>query len=118
MRFFAKEGFDTLVSPCSNLKGLLELGRIASEIPLKGILETTWADLDKGMVTTIGKASMTAWRGGDFQGIRENDFNTDWAPDFTCIFHHYLRQIENDMRLSNYDSAGRIMLQVNRNIYL
>ena len=116
--FFADEGFDVIMSPSDNLNGIFSLCRLVKEKPLKGVLETTWANLDTGMVTTFAKAGMAEWLGGDFSNLRNNDFNTVWAPDTTCRFHHHLRQIENDMGLREYDAAGRIMLQIPRNIHL
>ncbi len=116
--FFADEGFDVLMSPAGNLDGIFALSRLAVEKPLMGILETTWAHLDQGMVTSFAKAGISEWRGGNFEDIQDNDFNTVWAPAATCYFHHHLRQIENDMGVREYDAAGRIMNQVPRDVYL
>ena len=116
-RFFKENGFDVIVSPASNLDGLRSLAELTATAPLAGILETTWADLDTAMFTTIYKGSAAIWHGGDSSKLNDA-YIRPWAPDDMCLMHHLLRQVENDMALRDYYAAGRIMLQVPEKIHL
>ncbi len=111
-RFFKDEGFAVLVCPGQNLKGLFSLSQLAAQLPLHGLLETTWSALDFGMGTTLFKAAMSAWRGGDFSDITANDFTASYSPDALCLLHLHMRQIAHDMQIHDYETTGRIMLQV------
>ncbi len=116
-KFFKANGFDVLVSPCQNLKGLAALSGLAAAEPLMGVLETTWADLDTGMFTTVYKGSRAIWHGGNMERLTERFFNV-WDADAMCLMHRMLRQVENDMGLRDYYAAGRITLQVSEKIYI
>lgn len=109
--FFKDQGFDTIVSPAGNLPGLRSLCELAASEPLFGVLETTWSELDRGMLSTIFKAGEALWHGGRREML-DAEFDRGWAPDATCLMHHHLRQVENDLGLHDYESAGRIALQM------
>lgn len=115
--FFKDNGFDVIVSPCCNLEGLRSLAELTATAPLAGILETTWADLDTGMFTTIHKGSGAIWHGGAKDRIHPL-YQNAWVPDDMCLMHHLIRQVENDMGVRDYYAAGRIMLQVPEKIHL
>ncbi len=110
-RFFKEKGFQVFVSPAGNLKGLKSLAELVANAPLEGILQTTWSDLDKGMLTTFYKAAQAIWHGGQIPE-KDTEFSFEWAPNAMCEMHHHLRQVENEMNIRDYLASGRIMLQL------
>jgi len=115
--FFKEQGFDTIISPGGNLQGIRSLSKMAASLPLFGVLETTWSELDRGMMTTLYKASAAIWHGGNQEKL-DPEYEKCWAPNSMCMMHHHLRQVENDMGLREYESAGRIMLQMQDKVLL
>lgn len=116
-KFFKENGYDVLVSPCHNLEGFCSLAELAVNEPLMGVLETTWSELDTGLFTTVYKGSGIIWHGGKSEHLSP-EIMARWAPDDSCMMHHNLRQIENDMGIRDYYASGRIMLQLPEMIHL
>ncbi len=115
-KFLKANGFNVVVSPCGDLRGTRSLAEAVKSMPLDGLLETTWSDLDRGMQNTLFKTACAAWHGGEPEYLGEK-FLHNWDADGMCQMHRLLRQVANDMGLREYESTGRIMLQTPEKVY-
>ncbi len=109
VKFFRKEGFDTLVCPWINVEGTRSLGKLAEKEKLFGMLETTWhLNHHRQFVFIYGHAAEAAWNPGmEIPGD---------AVGFLTVAHH-LRQILQDMGISRYERTGFNQLQLNEGIF-
>ena len=104
VKFFKKEGFDTLVCPWINTEGTRSLGRLAGKEKLFGMLETTWhLNHHRQFVCIYAFAAGAAWN-------PEPKYSEDAVVYLTMAQH--LRQVLQDMGTSQYERTGFNQLQV------
>lgn len=105
-KHFIKEGFDTLVSPWTNIAGIMGLGKVAEAEKGFGMLETTW-HINRGNVCSA-ELNFGAWASWNPRGDAPNRSHTGLNP----LFASCLRQVQQDMHLSKYEDIGTTPYQV------
>lgn len=108
--FFQQAGFDVLVCPWLERRGVKSLGRLAKQAKLFGMLETTWHwyRASHRMETLFVFSSNAAW-------------HPDWVPENDVVYREYLnrhlREIDQDMGSKKYIQFGSVQYQINPTPY-
>ena len=109
-RFFKQAGFDVLVCPWLDKRGVKSLGCHAKQEKLFGMLETTWHRCrgSQRMETLFLMASNAAW-------------HPDWAPRKDVVYigylNQHLREVNQDMNVKKYTQFGSVQYQVDLTPY-
>lgn len=108
--FFKQAGFDVLVCPWLERRGIKSLGSLAKQEKLFGMLETTWhwyrGSFRKETLFAI--AANAAW-------------HPNWAPESNVVYREYLnrhlREMDQDMKSKKYIQFGSVQYQINPTPY-
>ena len=108
--FFKQAGFDVLVCPWLERRGIKSLGSLAKKEKLFGMLETTWhwyrGSFRKETLFAI--AANAAW-------------HPNWAPESNVVYREYLnrhlREMDQDMKSKKYIQFGSVHYQINPTPY-
>ena len=105
-KFFHDHGFDVLVCPFLNPMGVRSQAKSAKERNLMGLLETTWhkSHSNPSIQTEFVTASDAAWNGGESR-LDECKIN-GFASDYSIATHLHMRQICQDMGITEYEQTG------------
>ena len=105
MKFFQENGFEVIVLPWLNAQGTASLGKFAAKENLLGVFATSW-NLNHGqdMFRIYYSGSIAAW--GTFQE------EYSWVQ-YLSNYNRHLREIDCDMKVSEYSKLGSVQYQIN-----
>lgn len=103
-KVFKEASFDVLVSPWLNVDGIISQAKMAKERSFMGMLETTWhmSQTYPQYNAEFTVAANGAWRGK--KGI-EKDFS-GWGSSYSIATHRHLREVCQDMGITEYEKTG------------
>ena len=108
-KFFKDVGYDVLVCPWNEVRGIESLGRFAEKEQLFGMLETTWhLNHSHNMGNQFIFAASAAWNPSQtkIEGVVPREF-----------FNRHLREIGHDAGFDKYIQTGSVQYQVNPHNY-
>lgn len=97
-KYFSENGFDTLLCPWLNQKGIIAQGKFARENGLFGMLQTTWGQLrGRQMQYIFSQIAASAWGAPamSFEDRRNR-----------MSFNHHIQQMDWDMKCARYTDSG------------